>query len=48
MIQGPELHARGVIVTDHSGTVQHMQFVPDVVLLPNMDYAIKVANDLVK
>ena len=46
MIKGPELHARGVIVTDKSGKIHHIQFVPDITQLPNMAYAIKIANSL--
>lgn len=48
MMQGKELLARGVIVTDKHGIIKYYQIVPDVAQLPDMEQAIKVANQLAK
>src|SRR5690606_22132415 len=47
MMKGRELLARGVIVTDSQGIIKYYQVVPDITQLPDMEKAIKVANQLV-
>ena len=47
LIQGPELLARAVVVTDKQGIVRHIQVVPEVAELPDMSKAIELANSLV-
>lgn len=46
MMQGSELLARGVIVVDKKGVIRHLQIVPNVATLPDLDKAISVANTL--
>jgi thiol peroxidase len=48
LMEDSELLARAVMVVDGEGRVRHLQLVPDVTQLPDMDAAIKVANGLVK
>lgn len=48
LMKGSELLARAVIVVDQSGTVRHLQVVPNVATLPDMERAFAVANSLVK
>lgn len=48
LIKGPELLARAVVVTDANGIVKHLQIVPDVAQLPDMDKAISIANQMMK
>jgi thiol peroxidase len=40
------LLARGVIITDKQGIIRYIQVVPEVAMLPDMDKAMKFANDL--
>jgi len=46
MMQGKELLARAVIVTDPKGVIKYLQIVRDITKLPNMAKAIEVANKL--
>ncbi len=46
MMKERELLARGVIVLDSKGKVRHMQLVPEATTLPDMNKAIKLANEL--
>lgn len=48
LIKEKELLARAVIVTNHKGEIVHLQVVPEVAHLPNMDKAIKIANQLLE
>lgn len=48
MMKDKELLARAVIVVDKHGVVKHVQIVPEISELPDMDAAIQVANQLVK
>ena len=46
LIEQSALLTRGVIVIDKAGKVAYMQFVDEITELPNMDQAIKFANNL--
>jgi thioredoxin-dependent peroxiredoxin len=42
-----ELLTRAVIVVDESGTIRHLQVVPEITQMPDMERAFEVANSLV-
>lgn len=46
LMEGSELLARAVIVVDKKGIVRHLQVVPNVATLPDMDKAFAVAKSL--
>jgi len=48
MMEGSGLLARALIVVDQGGIVRHLQVVPDVTMLPDMEKAIAVANELIE
>ena len=48
LINEKSLLARGVLVVDKAGIVQHLQIVDDVTQLPDMEKAISIANQLAK
>lgn len=48
LMKGKELLARGVLVLDEKGVIQHLQIVDEVTNLPDMQAAIAVANSLLK
>jgi thiol peroxidase len=48
LMEDSELLARAVLVVDGAGKVRHLQVVPDVTQLPDMEAAIQVANGLVR
>ncbi len=45
-IKGPELLTRGVVVLDKDAKIHYMQFVDEIVELPNMRKAFEVAKNL--
>lgn len=47
LMHGSELLARAVIVVDRKGVIRHLQIVPNVATLPNLDRAFTIANTLV-
>ena len=48
MMKGKELLARAILVLDEEGVILHIQVVPEVSRLPDVNRAIAVANQLVR
>ncbi|MFK7826352.1 MAG: redoxin family protein [Oligoflexales bacterium] len=48
LMRGPELLARGVVVTDARGRIVHLQINDDITKMPDMKKAFNVANNLIK
>jgi thiol peroxidase len=46
LMEGPEVLARALIVVDRQGVVKHIQIVPNVGELPDLEKAIEVAKSL--
>ncbi|MFW7381116.1 MAG: redoxin family protein [Oligoflexus sp.] len=46
LMQGSELLARAVLVVDREGIVRHLQIVPEIGHMPNLEKAIGIANQL--
>lgn len=46
IMDGSTLLARAIVVVDKQGIIRHMQIVPNVATLPNLEKAIVVANNL--
>jgi thiol peroxidase len=47
-MDGPRLLARSVILVDRQGIVRHIQVVPEVSNLPDMEKAFDIVNELVQ
>jgi len=48
LMDGPRLLARSVILVDRQGIVRHIQVVPEVSNLPDMEKAFDIVNELVQ
>jgi len=46
MMKEKELLARGIMVLDQDGVIRHLQIVPEVSHLPDLEKAVSIANDL--
>ena len=48
LMKGPELLARGAIVTDKNGKIIHLQINDDITKMPDMSKAFDIANSLLQ